>query len=77
VTRCIDKKDYLPRRTEYYDPAGQLYKIRSIDRVERLEAYPTPVVITMDVVPTQTSSRISLSDVEYDVGLTEKLFEEP
>jgi hypothetical protein len=77
IVRCIDKKDYLPRRTEYYDPSGLLFKVRTFDRVATVGGHPTPVELTMEVVPARTSSRIILRDIEYDVGLTEKLFEAP
>lgn len=77
VRRCIDKKDFLPRRTEYFDSSGEVYKIRSIDRVEKIGSFPTPMLITMDVVPTGTSSRIALKDVEYNVNLKPALFEGP
>ena len=77
IVRCIDKKDYLPRRTEYYDPAGLLYKIRTLDRIETIAGHPTPTQLTMAVVPAHTSTRFSLREVEYDTGLTEQLFEGP
>jgi hypothetical protein len=77
IVRCIDRKDYLPRRTEYYDPAGMLYKIRTLDRVETIAGHPTPTELTMEVVPARTSSRIILKDVEYDTGLASELFEAP
>jgi hypothetical protein len=77
IVRCVDKKDYLPRRTEYFDPAGMLYKIRTMDQVEAIGGHPTPTRITMEVVPAHTSTRLSLRDIEYDTGIPESLFEAP
>ena len=77
IVRCIDKKNYLPRRTEYYDRAGLLFKLRTFDRVETIHSYPTPVEITMKTLPARTWSRIILRQVEYDTGLTEGLFQMP
>jgi hypothetical protein len=77
IVRCIDKKDWLPRRTEYYDPSGLLYKVRTFDRVETITGHPTPVEITMEVVPAHTSTRLILHEVEYDTGLRDDLFEAP
>ena len=35
VDRCIDRKDYLPLRTEYYDRSGVLWKVRTLGAVKR------------------------------------------
>jgi hypothetical protein len=77
IVRCIDKKDWLPRRTEYYDPAGLLYKVRTLGNVRSVAGHPTPLEITMEVVPAHTSTRLVLRDVEYDVGLRDDLFTAP
>jgi hypothetical protein len=75
IVRCIDKADYLPRRTEYFDPAGQRFKLRTFDRVEKIKGHPTPVQITMTALLSRTSSRIVLRDVEYDTGLDPGVFQ--
>jgi outer membrane lipoprotein-sorting protein len=77
IVRCIDKKDYLPRRTEYYDRAGVLWKLRTFDTIKKTDGYPTATQITMQTVPTGTSTRVSLSDIAYDTGLPTSLFEGP
>jgi hypothetical protein len=77
IVRCIDEKDHLPRRTDYYDPAGVLYKRRTFDRVVTIAGHPTPVEVTMEVIPARTSTRLVLRDVEYDTGLRDELFAEP
>ena len=77
IVHCVDKKDWLPRRTEYYDPSGLLYKVRRFDRVEMIAGHPTPLEITMEVVPAHTSTRLDLHEVEYDTGLRDDLFEAP
>ena len=77
IVRCIDKKDYLPRRTEYYDRIGILWKLRTFDGIKKIDGYPTATQITMQTVATGTSTRISMSDVRYDSGLPGSLFEMP
>jgi len=77
IVRCIDKKDYLPRRTEYYDRAGVLWKLRTFDEIKKIDGYPTVTQITMRTVPTGTSTRISMSDIHYNTGLPESLFQMP
>jgi hypothetical protein len=77
IVRCIDKKTYLPRRTEYYDRAGILWKLRTFDEIKKIGLYPTATEITMTTVPTATSTRIRLSDIAYDSRLPDSVFEGP
>jgi outer membrane lipoprotein-sorting protein len=77
IVRCIDKKDYLPRRTEYYDRAGILWKVRTFEAIKTINGYPTATEITMQTVPTGTSTRITLKDVEYNTHLPDAIFEGP
>jgi hypothetical protein len=77
VVRCIDRKDYLPRRTEYYDRGGVLWKVRTFDAVKKIGGYPTATAITMRTVPAGTATRVELSDVQYDTGLTDGVLEGP
>jgi outer membrane lipoprotein-sorting protein len=77
IDRCIDKKDYLPRRTEYYDRNGVLWKVRTLDAVKKIGGHPTPTEITMQIIPQHTSTTITLSEVQYDTGLVDSLFAEP
>jgi hypothetical protein len=66
IVRCIDREDYLPRHTEYFDPAGLPYKVRTLEDVETIATHPTALRIRMRVVPDESESRIALSDVEYE-----------
>jgi hypothetical protein len=77
IVRCVDKSDYLPRRTEYFDRAGNLFKLRTFDRVVNVQSHPTPVEITMKTVPAHTWTLIKLREVKYDTAISDKLFEVP
>jgi len=77
VVRCIDKKTYLPTRTEYYDRSGVLWKVRTLGGVKKIGTYPTATEIKMETVPQHTSTTITLSDVQYDTGLADSLFTAP
>ncbi len=77
IDRCIDRKDYLPRRTEYYDRSGVLWKVRTLGGVKKVGRYPTATEIKMETIPQRTSTTITLSEVEYDTGLADSLFGEP
>jgi hypothetical protein len=76
IVRCIDKKTYLPDRTEYYDHSGVLWKVRTLGGMKKIGGYPTATEITMQTIPQRTSTTITLSDVRYDTGLDERLFQE-
>jgi hypothetical protein len=65
IVRCIDREDYVPRRTEYFDEAGELLKIRTFDQVQTIDGHPTPLRLRMETVPAGTSSTITLSGVTY------------
>ena len=77
IDRCIDREDYLPRSTEYYDQSGVLQKIRTFEAVKKIGGHPTATEITMQTVPQHTSTTITLSDVQYDTGLADSLFAAP
>jgi hypothetical protein len=65
IVRCIDAEDHLPRRTEYFDPAGLPYKVRTLEDVRTIDGHPTALRIRMRVVPDESESTLALSEVEY------------
>jgi len=77
IVRCIDKKDFIPRRTEYTDRSGILWKVRTFEQVKTIGGYPTWTRLTMETLPTGTSTTITLSEIEYDSALSPYLFEAP
>jgi outer membrane lipoprotein-sorting protein len=77
VVRWVDQRDFLPRRTEYYDRNGVLWKVRTFDQVRTIAGRPTWTRLVMKTLPTGTATTIELRDVEYDTGLSSALFEEP
>jgi outer membrane lipoprotein-sorting protein len=77
ILRYTDKKDYIPRRTEYSDRSGVLWKVRTFDGIKMIDTYPTWTRLTMQTIPTGTSTTITLSDIEYDTGLSPALFDGP
>jgi outer membrane lipoprotein-sorting protein len=75
IVRCIDKKTFLPLRTEYYNRTGTLWKVRTLDGVKTIKSFPTASRITMQTVATGTQTSITLSEIQYDAGLPDALFE--
>jgi outer membrane lipoprotein-sorting protein len=77
IVRCVDRKTLLPLRTEYYDRSGELWKVRILSGIQTIKSYPTATQITMQTLPTRTLTRITLSDIEYNTGLGDALFDFP
>jgi hypothetical protein len=75
IVRYVDRRTHLPIRTEYFDPAGTLFKVRTLERIETIGGHPTPLRVVMEVPPADTRTVLSLSEVEYDVGLKADLFD--
>lgn len=72
----IDKTDFLPRKAEYYDPQGQLYRRVEALRVETVDGYPTVMESQASDLKAGTSTLNSFSNVSYDIGLQERIFSE-
>ena len=73
IVRCVDKQDYLPRRTEYFAPNGELFKQRTFEKVETVQSYPTPMEIVMRTVPAKTQTRLRFGEVKYDTNFPDEL----
>lgn len=72
----IDKDTFLPRKAEYYDKNGKLYRTVEATKVETIQDFPT---VTESVVKDLNSggSTVNIfSDIEYDIGLKETIFTE-
>lgn len=65
IVRCIDREDFLPRRTEYFDSGGRLYKVRTLEDVRDVDGHPTPFRIRMRVLPDESETVITRSEVDY------------
>jgi outer membrane lipoprotein-sorting protein len=71
----IDKTNFLPLKGEYYDKAGKLYKTLLSERIEVIDSFPTVVQGRVTVVG-RGNTLIEFTDVKYNVGITEKIFDE-
>jgi outer membrane lipoprotein-sorting protein len=77
IDRCIDKKTWLPVRTEYYDKTNELWKVRTMGEVKKVGAYSVATQIRMETVPQHTSTTITFSDAAFDTGLADSVFQTP
>lgn len=72
----IDRETFLPRRAEYYDRQGQLYRTVEARKVEAIDGHPTVVESTASDLRAGTRTVNRFSEVAYDVGLQDRIFSE-
>jgi outer membrane lipoprotein-sorting protein len=80
----IDKEHFLPLKIEYYDAQDQLQRIFTANVIEDIAAgegddrrvHPTAMKRTMENVRTGHRTEITVTSVNYDVGLSDDDFSE-
>lgn len=72
----VDAERWLPLKEEYYDTQDQLSRIFVAEKVEQINGVWTATARTMKNDKSGHRTEISLSGVEYGVGLTEDIFTE-
>ena len=72
----IDKSTFLPRKAEYYDKNGKLYRTVEAVKIENVEGHPTVVESVASDLKAGSSTKNVFSNIKYDVGLKERIFTE-
>jgi outer membrane lipoprotein-sorting protein len=72
----IDKQNYLPRKAEYYDKSGKLYRRVEAEKVEVVQGYPTVVKAVASDLKSGSRTVNEFSSIKYDIGLSERIFTE-
>lgn len=80
----IDKKTMMPMKMEYFDKTGTLYRTIESTKVEDIKAkegdkevtYPTVTESEVKDLKTGSTTRMTFSNIEYNIGLKEDLFTE-
>lgn len=75
-TVAIDKETFLPRRAEYYDKNGKLYRTVEATKVETIQGFPTVVESVVKDLNTGGSTVNKFTNIEYNIGLKEEIFTE-
>ena len=75
-TVWIDKDTFLPRRAEYLDKNGHLYRRVSSDNIKTIQGYPTPTEQKAEDLDRGTSTIISFGEIKYDIDLKDRIFTE-
>jgi hypothetical protein len=72
----IDKDTFLPRRAEYFDKNGTLYRTVEASKIETIQGFPTVIESVVQDLNSGGSTVNTFSNVEYDIGLKENIFTE-
>lgn len=72
----IDKQTFLPRKAEYLDGNGKLYRRVEAVKVETIQGYPTVTESKASDLAAGTETINKFSEVEYDMGLNDLIFTE-
>ena len=72
----ISKKDFLPRRFEYYDKQGKLYRTIEMLEIKDVQGHPTVVKARATNLESGSHTDLSYDSVEYDIGVGENIFTE-
>ena len=72
----IDKTTFLPLKAEYYDKNGKLYRSVEAKTVETIQGYPTVTEAVASDLKAGSSTKNVFSNIEYDIGLKERIFTE-
>ncbi len=78
IKAWIATTDYLPRKVEFYNQAGKLWKVYTSEKIKNIGGFPTILKRTMRTVTTGTHTVILVNPkkVRYNVGFKEDLFSE-
>ena len=71
---AIDPNDLLVLRTQLFDQTGKLQKVWTIDKIEKVDGYWTPLVQQMADVLENHWSKLELSEIKYNAPLTDDMF---
>jgi hypothetical protein len=72
----IDKETFLPQKAEYTNSRGEVYRRVTADEVETIDGYPTVIRSTVEDLARNSRTVNTFSNIQYDVGLNERLFSE-
>jgi len=71
---AIDPADLLVVRVQFFDPKGKPLKLWTLEKVEKIEGMWTPLVQRMESIQEKHESRLTLTEVKYNVELPNDIF---
>lgn len=72
----IHKATFLPTKTSYFNKADKEYRQYEALKVETINNYPTVTQAVMKDLENETETKISYSNVKFDIGIEDKIFTE-
>lgn len=75
IVSWVDQDDIFPVKEEYYDRAGNLLKVRTIE-MQELEGYSVPVRMFVEDVQKEHTTELLFENMELDTGVEDDLFQE-
>jgi hypothetical protein len=71
---AVQPDDRLVLRVEFFDKKGNLFKVWTLDKVEKVNGNWTPYVQRMKNVQQKTESTLELVEIQYGVTLPDEMF---
>lgn len=75
-TMWIDKDSFLPRKAEYYDKSGKLYRTVEGTKIEIIQGFPTVTESVVKDLNAGSTTVNRFTNMEYNIGLKETIFTE-
>jgi hypothetical protein len=75
IVAWVDPATMLPLERDYYDPAGQLWKVETFEDVTVIDGQPVAMRVKMQDKQTGGASELVTSNVRFGVDLPDTLFE--
>jgi outer membrane lipoprotein-sorting protein len=72
----VDAQTFLPRKAEYYDKNGKLYRVISAVEVRDVEGFPTIVKMKSEDLNAKASTVTEFTKMDYNTGLSDDTFTE-
>lgn len=75
IVSWVDQAEVYPVKEEYYDRAGNLLKVRTLE-LRELEGYTIPVRMFVQDVQKEHTTELLFDNMELDTGVEDNLFHE-
>lgn len=72
---AVDPQDLLVLRVELYDKENTLFKVLTVERIEKVDGHWTALVQRMENAQDETASRLDILEIQYDVPILDDVFE--
>ncbi|MFQ5666248.1 MAG: outer membrane lipoprotein-sorting protein [Candidatus Binatia bacterium] len=71
---AIDPTDLVVLRAQLYDQKGNLFKVLTVETIEKIKGHWTPMHQRMENVQDHTTSQLQTVEINYGVPLSDEMF---